>query len=177
MEDKVYKELLSGGWSWPGSSSILRIESQDKENMVVYRNLDSGVYVLNGCFRTSTATYEEYGSDVLVAVRKGSSTSYVQVFYPNGKIECLQLSDVKAIDRTTVQLNSINGKLTAPTVTKADAGKFLRVSSTGTWAAESYEPPTEYSSIILKSSTNSSSKKFKITVDDTGALKAEEVTN
>ena len=36
---------------------------------------------------------------------------------------------------------------------------------------------TVFNSIILKSSTDSSAKKFKITVDDTSTLKAEEVTN
>lgn len=54
-----------------------------------------------------------------------------------------------------------------PTVTASDSGKFLRVSSTGAWEAEE--------GIILNSSTAGSTKKFKITVDDTGTLSATEV--
>lgn len=55
-----------------------------------------------------------------------------------------------------------------PTVTASDSGKFLRVSSTGAWEAEE--------GMILNSSTAGSTKKFKITVDDTGAISATEVT-
>ena len=55
-----------------------------------------------------------------------------------------------------------------PTVTASDSGKFLRVSSTGAWEAEE--------GMILNSSTSGSTKKFKITVDDTGAISATEVT-
>lgn len=55
-----------------------------------------------------------------------------------------------------------------PTVTASDSGKFLRVSSTGAWEAEE--------GMILNSSTAGSTKKFKITVDDSGTLSATEVT-
>jgi hypothetical protein len=36
--------------------------------------------------------------------------------------------------------------------------------------------PTEYTSIILKSSTEGSTKKFRLTIDDEGILTTEEVT-
>ncbi len=55
-----------------------------------------------------------------------------------------------------------------PTVTASDSGKFLRVSESGVWTAEE--------GMIINSSTPSSTKKFKITVDDTGTLSATEVT-
>ena len=55
-----------------------------------------------------------------------------------------------------------------PTVTASDKGKFLRVSESGVWTAEE--------GMIINSSTPDSTKKFKITVDDTGTLSATEVT-
>lgn len=55
-----------------------------------------------------------------------------------------------------------------PTVTESDKGKFLRVSESGVWTAEE--------GMIINSSTPDSTKKFKITVDDTGTISATEVT-
>ena len=58
-----------------------------------------------------------------------------------------------------------------PTVTASDSGKFLRVSESGAWEAEAIS-----SEMILASSTPGSTKKFKITVDDSGTISATEVT-
>lgn len=58
-----------------------------------------------------------------------------------------------------------------PTVTTSDSGKFLRVSESGAWAAEAIS-----NEMILNSSTEGSTKKFKITVDDSGTISATEVT-
>ena len=55
-----------------------------------------------------------------------------------------------------------------PAVTASDKGKFLRVSESGVWTAEE--------GMIINSSTPDSTKKFKITVDDTGTISATEVT-
>ena len=55
-----------------------------------------------------------------------------------------------------------------PTVTESDKGKILRVSESGVWTAEEC--------MIINSSTPNSTKKFKITVYDTGAISATEVT-
>lgn len=55
-----------------------------------------------------------------------------------------------------------------PTVTASDKGKFLRVSESGVWTAEE--------GMIISSSTTDSTKKFKITVDDSGTISATEVT-
>ncbi len=55
-----------------------------------------------------------------------------------------------------------------PTVYAFNAGSFLRVNEAGKWAIEE--------SLILNSSTPDSTKKFKITVNDAGAISATEVT-
>lgn len=53
--------------------------------------------------------------------------------------------------------------------------KFLVVNSNGTPMWKDFKDvPVDYA--VIKSSTSGSSKKFKITVDDTGAIKATEVT-
>lgn len=190
MADENYKALMSSGWSWPGNGSIedmpiRRVESPDKENVVVdYRDFDSGVYILNGRFYRAGMNngQDTYTSDTLaVVVRTDSGANMFAVFHGNGTLESFLVAQSGLYNRiqmslTTIQ-NRINDKFTAPIVSKSDAGKFLRVSSAGKWTAEAYELPTEFDSIILKSSTSSSTKKFKITVDDTGTLKAEEVTS
>ena len=55
-----------------------------------------------------------------------------------------------------------------PTVSASDNNKFLSVVN-GAWKTSS--------DIIVPSSTSGSSKKFKITVDDSGAISATEVTS
>lgn len=55
-----------------------------------------------------------------------------------------------------------------PQVTASDNGKFLRVVD-GAWEASS--------DVIIPSSTSGSTKKFKITVDDTGTISSTEVTS
>ena len=58
-----------------------------------------------------------------------------------------------------------------PSVTASDSGKFLRVSENGEWIADVLS-----NEMIINSSTPDSTKKFKITVDDTGTISATEVT-
>lgn len=58
---------------------------------------------------------------------------------------------------------------TLPSTTAADAGKILQVSADGAWVAEG-------TALTLKSSTKGSTKRFRITVDDSGTLSATEIT-
>lgn len=67
---------------------------------------------------------------------------------------------------TYYKLNDSLKLLLAPRVDQSDNGKILRVSG-GNWAAEEW---------TINSSTAGSTKKFKITVDDSGTLSATEVT-
>lgn len=54
-----------------------------------------------------------------------------------------------------------------PTVTASNADKILRVNTSGEWVADD---------LVIKSSTAGSTKRFKITVDDSGTLTATEYT-
>lgn len=124
---------------------ITKIESLDATNMIVLRNLDSGSYVLNGYFKpytraTSTMTFS---SSLLVNILKGSTESYVQVFYPyNNTVQYLKITNT-TYERKDIYLNNLL--------------------STG-------------DDVVIKSSTSGSTKKFKITVDDSGTISATEVT-
>lgn len=92
---------------------------------------------------------------------------------PTNRIENGAITADKIADEAVTENKLADGVLPSaskllPTVTASDSGKFLRVSSTGAWEAEE--------GIILNSSTAGSTKKFKITVDDSGTLSATEVT-
>ena len=74
---------------------------------------------------------------------------------------------VFATDSISVNFINLEKKL-LPEVSASDNNKFLSVAN-GTWRASS--------NLIVPSSTSGSSKKFKITVDDSGAISATEVTS
>lgn len=122
---------------------ITYVESSDLENLVNIRDLESGTYVFKGRFRPyagSTATLA-FSSSLLVNVVKRTNDTQVMVFYPvNNCIQYLYITDTE-YTRTNVYLNDLATKSEVedvlPSVTTTDAGKFLRVSSEGVWAAES----------------------------------------
>lgn len=88
---------------------IKRIESTDMENLVVLRNLESGSYILYGRFKpyegaTSALTF---ATDLQVSVKKSTSSSEVQVFYPvNNCVQHLKITDTD-YTRTNVYLNNL----------------------------------------------------------------------
>jgi hypothetical protein len=76
--------------------------------------------------------------------------------------------------------------LTNVPVVKDNSGALIENDSGKKIATEEYvveqlatisvETPGEYASIVLKSSTEGSTKKFRLTIDDEGTITAEEVT-
>lgn len=96
------------------------IESLDKSNKVYLRDLDSGTYILHGYFSAFSGysgTFT-FSSDMLVAVVKQSSTSYVQIFYPKGNaIQYLEITD-EAMTRKDAKL--VNMESTANKVSLID---------------------------------------------------------
>lgn len=151
--------------------AITKIESLDKTNMISLRSIDSGSYILYGYFKphdgaTSTMTFS---SDLLVNIVKGTSESHVQVFYPyNNQVQYIKITDT-SYERTDIKLNELQKQSIAdaggyfttktveaalqelgsnpklPTVSASDKGKVLRVSESGSWAAETISNAEEAS--------------------------------
>ena len=91
------------------SQNSQRIESLDFENMVNLRDLDSGSYILYGKFKpyTGSDTTLTFSSELLVNIVKGTSESYVQVFYPyKNCVQYLVITD-STYERTNVYLNEL----------------------------------------------------------------------
>lgn len=143
------------------SLPITLIENTDKTNKTPIRSLDSGTYVLKGYFTAysgSTASYT-FSSGMLVSVVKTTSISYVQIFYAKSNtIQYLEISDTEVTrqDAKLTYMESTANKVTdidnssddyhypsaksvydaitakgVPASTTSDAGKFLRVNSSG----------------------------------------------
>lgn len=106
-------------WTELGSASpILFIENLDKENKIPLRSLDSGTYILYGYFTTYEGATDSctFGSNQLVSIRKSTSNSAVQIFWPpNNTIQYLYITDnsVERRDAKLYWMESTTNKVTA----------------------------------------------------------------
>ena len=168
----------------PNAKLITRIESNGYS---VFGNIDSKHILIGPGINSSNIPYisvstkDEYitiesdGSITVVNPEKTftlrASAIVINRFTSNGlkKIKITIGDDARP---TFTDISNPNNTWTPgdnlPIVTASDKGKFLRVSESGVWTAEE--------GTIINSSTSGSTKKFKITVDDTGTLSATEVT-
>lgn len=105
----------------------------------------------------------EYMSFDILAVFDGG-VQFVVVFPDGGYFNYASLV---ILDDDSVIISAMGRSKQLPPVTTSDNGKFLQVVG-GTWKASS--------DVIIPSSTSGSTKKFKITVDDSGTISATEVT-
>ena len=137
------------------TQSIPKIESLDKTNVKILRDLEDGTYVLQGYFKPYTGANSSFIFDppALVSISSTGSETHVQIFEAhNNQIQHLVITDTSC-ETTYVFLNKIGNlsalKTTAkdtlvnainetasaiPAVTSSDNGKFLQVVD-GAWTA------------------------------------------
>lgn len=148
----LYLKSQDGGGSAGGDCQIKRIESLDQENLVNLRDLDSGHYNIYGYF----SPYEN--SDIaisadnsLISVIWKSAGSHVICLDPlNAKIVFFEI----LVDETEEK----GYKYTRTIIPLLDLYGLLAPDG-----------------IVVPSSTEGSTKRFKLKVDDSGTVSAEEV--
>lgn len=138
-------------------------------------------YTGNGCFVVGTDNIANYSGFVVGTDNNAGSNSHVGIFGKNNNIGNSTLDSDGAVvvgqyskkvgnvsERPTFIIGSGNST-TAATVFWADA-------TTGHFLLPVVMTQVQPNTLILKSSTSGSKKKFKITVDDSGAITATETT-
>jgi hypothetical protein len=99
------------------------------------------------------------------------------------------LTEHQSLENYVTKADAFSGDfndLTNAPIGKDNLGDLVETDSGKKIATEEYvveqlatisvEAPGEYASIVLKSSTEGSTKKFRLTIDDEGTITAEEVT-
>lgn len=92
-----WKEAILSDLNVIGESQIAFIESPTEDGrMLCLRDLDSGIYILNGRFKPfslSTISYT-FSNNVLASINRDDDVSYVQVLYPkNNTVQYMEITD------------------------------------------------------------------------------------
>lgn len=149
----LYLKSLSGGGSG-GDCQITRVESLDTQNLVNLRDLDSGQYIIYGYF----SPYEN--SDISIS----ADNSMISVIW-------------KAAGSHIICLDPLNAKIVFFEILVDESEpKGYQYTRTIIPLLDLYGLLAP-DGIIVPSSTEGSSKKFKLKVDDTGTVTAEEVVS
>lgn len=149
----LYLKSLSGGGS-SGDCQIKRVESLDTSNLVNLRDLDSGHYIIYGYFSPyANSDISMTADNSLVSVIWKAAGSHIICLDPlNAKIVFFEI----LVDENAEKGYQYN-RVVIPLL---DLYGLLAPDG-----------------IIVPSSTEGSTKKFKLKVDDTGAISAEEVVS
>lgn len=147
----LYLKSLSSGGSG-GECEIKRIESLDQQNLVNLRDLESGQYIIYGYFSPYENSDIAMSADnsLIGVVRKAAGSHIICLDPLNAKIVFFEI---------LVDENEPKGYLYTRTV-------IPLLDLYGLLAPDG---------IVVPSSTEGSNKKFKLKVDDTGAVSAEEI--
>lgn len=89
--------------------TVTRIESLDFNNMVILRDLESGSYILHGAFKPYSGSDNilTFGSNLVVNIVKDSTTTQMQILYPdNNTIQYFKITD-STCESTNVCLNDL----------------------------------------------------------------------
>ena len=153
--DKTYEEI--------------RLALREGRHVVGILNFGASEYILNVC-----SQYEDFMTeDMMVAPAPTPAPKGYIVFYSLVPKENAIIGVVVSSDNTI----SSGGLLQIPTVTDLIRGSSSdAITSGAVYTALQAKQNIITDHIILSSSTTDSTKKFKITVDDSGALTATEVT-
>lgn len=174
---------------WNGTVTNKRIEivreSQEEVKQIDPKYIPNPNVIVNITETDGTFTADKTFDEVKALIDSGADvkcrveTSVADYVGLNGRgdVMCFEATVFKgpylklfiwfAPDEIFVEVFNIGDSL-LPTVSASDNNKFLSVVN-GAWKTSS--------DIIVPSSTSGSSKKFKITVDDSGAISATEVTS
>ena len=146
------KSLSSGGGSDVGGCHIKRVESLDTENLVNLRDLESGQYIIYGYFSPyENSDISMTADNSMVSVVRKAAGSHIICLDPlNAKIVFFEI----LVDETEPK----GYTYTRTVIPLLDLYGLL--ASDG---------------IVVPSSTEGSTKRFKLKVDDTGAVTTEEV--
>lgn len=126
-EGKVLS-VIGGVLAWAEqdkSSPVLFLQNLDKDNKIPLRNLESGTYVLYGYFTTYEGASDSctFSSNQLVSIRRTSSNSTVQIFWPpNNTIQYLYIKDdsVERRDAKLYWMESTTSRVTSIDETSDD---------------------------------------------------------
>jgi hypothetical protein len=152
--DKTYVDELIG--NIPAESDIVIVDCPD--GTVISHTFEQIMSAING---NKTVYASIYGSTIAPLVYIADDDSFIEFYSANTKVD-----ETPRID--SLRVNSDN----TFTIKAVDL-------ATEEYVAEqlaNIETPGEYTSIILKSSTEGSTKKFRLTIDDDGIISTEEVT-
>lgn len=152
--DKTYVDELIG--NIPAESDIVIVDCPD--GTVISHTFEQIMSAING---NKTVYASIYGSTIAPLVYIADDDSFIEFYSANTKVD-----ETPRID--SLRVNSDN----TFTIKAVDL-------ATEEYVAEqlaNIETPGEYTSIILKSSTVGSTKKFRLTIDDEGIITTEEVS-
>jgi len=94
--------LLADDINISGSSPVTAVTSMDEQSPIILRNLDSGVYVLQGYFKEYVGSTSTLVAQVPISVNvaKTEDTSYVQLFFAYGnQMQYYEITDTNSTEK------------------------------------------------------------------------------
>lgn len=94
--------MLTDDINISGNSPVTAVSSMNEQNPIILRNLDSGVYVLQGYFKEYEGSTSTLIAQVPISVNvaKTEDTSYVQLFFAYGnQMQYYEITDNNSTEK------------------------------------------------------------------------------